>query len=207
MTLGEDVSAHLDNRVLSETGRDLLFREARTYFAWHSRPVPVELLRQAYDLARFGPTSGNSQPMRVVFLTSDEAKARLLPLLMPLNVEKTRSAGAVALIAYDSRFYDELPRLFPHADMRSYFADNPELAAEAALRNSSLQGGYFILAARALGLDCGPMSGFDPAGVNREFFPDGRWKINFICNLGYGDPAPLFPRGPRLAFDEACQLL
>jgi 3-hydroxypropanoate dehydrogenase len=169
--------------------------------------VPVELLREVYELAKFGPTSANSLPLRVAFLTTTEAKERLLPALMPGNVDKTRTAGAVALIAYDSRFYDELPRLFPHADMRGYFADNPALAAEAALRNSSLQGGYFIMAARALGLDCGPMSGFDAEAVNREFFPDGRWKINFICNLGYGDPAPLFPRGPRLGFDEACQVL
>ncbi len=207
MTIGEDTSTYFTETELSEQGLDLLFREARTYFAWQPRPVPPALLRETYNLARMGPTAANSSPMRVVFLTSEAAKARLLPHLSPTNVEKSRTAGAVALIAYDSQFYDELPTLFPHVDARPWFAGNEGLATETAMRNSSLQGGYFIMAARALGLDCGPMSGFDAAAVNQEFFPDGRWKINFVCNLGYGDPSELFPRGPRLSFDEACQIL
>jgi 3-hydroxypropanoate dehydrogenase len=169
--------------------------------------VPVEALREAYDLARFGPTSANSSPARFVFLESEAAKARLLPALAPLNVEKTKAAPVTVIVAWDAEFYDKLPKLFPHADMRSFFAGNESLAEETAFRNSTLQGGYFILAARAVGLDCGPMSGFDKAKVNAEFFPDGKWKANFICNLGYGDPSKLFPRNPRLEFEEACRVL
>jgi 3-hydroxypropanoate dehydrogenase len=210
--IGEDTSTNLldleyEQRSLDEHGFDMLFREARTHFAWQPRPVPQALLHELYDLAKLGPTAANSSPLRVVFLTTDAARARLLPHLSPTNVEKSRTAGAVALIAYDSQFYDELPRLFPHMDARPWFAGNAALAAETAMRNGSLQGGYFIMAARALGLDCGPMSGFDADAVNSEFFPDGRWKINFICNLGYGDGTALFPRGPRLAFSEACRVL
>jgi 3-hydroxypropanoate dehydrogenase len=186
---------------------DQLFRQARTHSAWLPKRVPVEALREAYDLARFGPTSANSSPARFVFLESEDAKARLLPALAPLNVEKTKAAPVTVIVAWDAEFYDKLPKLFPHADMRSFFAGNEALAEETAFRNSSLQGGYFILAARAVGLDCGPMSGFDKAKVNAEFFPDGKWKANFICNLGYGDPSKLFPRNPRLEFDEACRVL
>jgi 3-hydroxypropanoate dehydrogenase len=169
--------------------------------------VPVEKLRQAYDLARMGPTSANASPARFVFVESEAAKARLLPAMAPLNVEKTRTAPVTAIIAWDTEFYEKLSQLFPHADMRQHFVGNQPLIEETALRNSSLQGGYFILAARALGLDCGPMSGFDAAKVNAEFFPDGKWKVNLICNLGYGDPSKLFPRNPRLEFDEACRVL
>ncbi len=186
---------------------DQLFRQARTHSAWLPKRVPVEALREAYDLARFGPTSANSSPARFVFLESEAAKARLLPALAPLNVEKTKAAPVTVIVAWDAEFYDKLPKLFPHADMRSFFAGNEALAEETAFRNSSLQGGYFILAARAVGLDCGPMSGFDKAKVNAEFFPDGKWKANFICNLGYGDPSKLFPRNPRLEFEEACRVL
>jgi 3-hydroxypropanoate dehydrogenase len=207
ISIGEETPTSLAAVSLGEAGLDLLFREARTYPGWQPRAVPEATLREIYDLAKLGPTSANASPLRVAFLATEEAKARLLPALAPMNVEKSRSAAAVALLAYDSRFYDELPKLFPQVDARAWFVGNEALIQETALRNSSLQGGYFILAARALGLDCGPMSGFDPEMVNREFFPDGRWRVNFICNLGYGDPGKLFPRNPRLSFDEACVVL
>jgi 3-hydroxypropanoate dehydrogenase len=184
-----------------------LFFGARTHNAWLPKRVPVEALREAYELARWGPTSANSSPARFVFLESEAAKARLLPALAPLNVEKTKAAPVTVIVAWDAEFFEKLPKLFPHADMRSFFAGNASLAEETAFRNSSLQGGYFMLAARALGLDCGPMSGFDKAKVNAEFFPDGKWKVNFLCNLGYGDRSKLLPRNPRLAFDEACKVL
>jgi 3-hydroxypropanoate dehydrogenase len=192
---------------ISDNTLNQLFHEARTHSAWLPKRVPVEALREAYDLARWGPTSANSTPARFVFLESEAAKARLLPALAPLNVEKTKAAPVTVIVAWDTEFYEKLPKLFPHADMRSYFVGNESLAEETAFRNSSLQGGYFILAARAVGLDCGPMSGFDKTKVNTEFFPDGKWKVNFICNLGYGDPGKLFPRSPRLDFDEACRVL
>jgi 3-hydroxypropanoate dehydrogenase len=192
---------------ISEKALDQLFRQARTHSAWRYEPVPMDLVRRAYELARFGPTSANSCPARFVFLTSREAKARLKPALAPGNVDKTMAAPVTAIIAWDSEFYDKLPRLFPHADMRSYFAGNQALIDETAFRNSSLQGAYFILAARALGLDCGPMSGFDAGKVNTEFFPDGKWKVNFLCNIGYGDADKLYPRNPRLPFEEATVVL
>jgi nitroreductase len=186
---------------------DALFREARTHVAWRPRPVPEELLRTAYGLARMGPTSVNATPARFVFLASPEAKERLIPALMPGNVDKTRSAPVTVVVAQDMEFYEHLPRLFPAFDARSVFVGNPGLIADTAMRNSSLQGAYFMLAARALGLDCGPMSGFDAAKVDAEFFPDGRWKTNFLCNLGYGDAEKVYPRGPRLEFEEACRIL
>jgi 3-hydroxypropanoate dehydrogenase len=206
---------------LSEEGMDLVFREARTHNAWLNQPVSDETLRQLYDLMKWGPTSANCSPARILFLRTPEAKQRLLPALAPGNVEKTMAAPVTAIIAYDIKFYELLPKLFPHADARSWFTDTPELALTTARRNSSLQGAYFIIAARSLGLDCGPMSGFDNAKVDHEFFPadpkenafqleyfpDSHVKSNFICNLGYGDPAKLFPRSPRLEFDEACKLL
>jgi 3-hydroxypropanoate dehydrogenase len=194
------------NRIPEET-LDQVFREARTHTSWLPRAVPLELLKEIYDLARMGPTSANSSPARFVFLTTVEGKNRLLPALAPLNVEKTRSAPVTAIVAWDTEFYEKLPRLFPQNDMRSYFVGNPALIEETGARNGSLEGGYFILAARGLGLDCGPMSGFDAAKVNAEFFPDGKWKVNFLCNLGYGDDSKLFPRNPRLEFDEACAVL
>jgi len=184
-----------------------LFLEARTHTSWLPKPVPVEILREVYDLARLGPTSANSTPARFVFVVSQAAKARLRPTLAPLNVEKTMAAPVTVIVAWDTEFYEHLPRLFPHADMRSYFAGNQALIDETAFRNSSLQGAYFIIAARAMGLDCGPMSGFDAAKVNAEFFPDGKWKANFLCNLGYGDHNALRPRNPRLEFEEACRVL
>src|ERR1700678_1791368 len=193
--------------ILSNDALNLLFREARTHNAWLPKRVPMEALREAYDLARWGPPSANSPPARFVFLESEAAKARLLPALAPLNVEKTKAAPVTALVAWDAEFYEKLPKLFPQADMRSHFVGNQALAEETAFRNSALQGGYFIVAARAVGLDCGPMSGFDKAKVNAEFFPEGKWKVNFLCNLGYGDRSKLFPRNPRLEFDEACRVL
>jgi 3-hydroxypropanoate dehydrogenase len=193
--------------MLSDDGLDLLFRTARTHKVWLDRPVPDDLLRRVYDLARLGPTSANCSPMRVLFVTSREAKERLRPALNPGNVDKTMQAPVTAIIGHAVDFYDELPRLFPAADMRANFAGKPEFAAVTAFRNGSLQGAYLMLAARALGLDCGGMSGFDNAKVDAEFFPEGRVKSNFLCNLGYGDASRLTPRGPRLSFDEVCHIL
>ena len=190
-----------------DSALDVLFRTARTYRSWLPQPVPDDLLRQVYELFKWGPTSGNSSPARVVFVRSEEAKARLLPALAPGNVEKSRTAPVTAIIAYDLEFYEKLPELNPAMDMRSYFVGKPDLIQETAFRNGSLQGAYLMLAARSLGLDCGPMSGFDADKVNAEFFPDGKWKANFLCNLGYGDGANMYPRQPRLPFDEACRLL
>lgn len=202
---------------LNEESLDLLFRNARTFNGWKDLAVSDETLRELYDLMKWGPTSVNSSPARMVFLRSAAAKERLLPALAPGNVDKVKAAPVTAIIAYDEKFYERLPQLFPHADVRAKFADTPELAEVTARRNSSLQGAYFILAARALGLDCGPMSGFDHAKVDAEFFPaselpqahfaDSRIRTNFLCNLGYGDPQSLHPRGPRLSFEQACQLL
>ena len=192
---------------ISSEAIDQLFREARTHSAWLSKPVPTGILREIYDLARFGPTSANSSPGRFVFVTTPEAKERLRPALSAGNLDKTMAAPVTVIVAHDTEFHEKLPKLFPHKDMRSVFAGNAALIEATAFRNSSLQGGYFILAARALGLDCGPMSGFDAAKVNAEFFPDGKWKTNFLCNLGYGDATKLFPRSPRLTFEEACVIL
>jgi 3-hydroxypropanoate dehydrogenase len=193
-----------ETRPVSEHALDALFRDARTHNVWLDKPVSESQLREVYALAKMGPTSANLAPARFVFLTTPEAKERLIPGLAPLNVEKSRTAPVVAIVAYDTEFYEQAPRLVPHADVRSYFAGNEELIQETAFRNSSLQGAYFMLAARALGLDCGPMSGFDAEKINAEFFPDGKWKVNFICNLGYGDPDKLYPRNPRLEFEDAC---
>lgn len=192
---------------LSGEALDRLFRYARTHSAWLPNPVPESILRELYELVRLGPTSANSQPARFVFLTTAQAKQRVLPAMSRGNFEKTRQAPVTVLIACDTEFYRHLPRTFPHKEMRSVFANDPALAEETAFRNSSLEAGYFILAARALGLDCGPMSGFNAAKINAEFFPDGKWKINLVCNLGYGDPAKLMPRNPRLEFDESCVIL
>jgi 3-hydroxypropanoate dehydrogenase len=205
MTQTQDVGAH--STKISSDALDQLFRNARTHSVWLPTRVSLETLREVYELARWGPTSANSTPARFVFLESEAAKARLLPALAPGNVEKTKAAPVTVIVAWDTEFYEKLPKLFRHADMRSYFVGNQSLIDETAMRNGSLQGGYFILAARSVGLDCGPMSGFDPAKVNAEFFSDGKWKVNFLCNLGYGDHSKLFPRNPRLEFDEACRVL
>ena len=162
---------------------------------------------QIYDLMRWGPTSANSSPARIAFVKTKEAKEKLLSCLAPGNVEKTRSAPVTAIIAHDLEFYEKLPRLFPHTDARSWFVGNKPLIDSTAFRNGSLQGAYLIIAARALGLDCGPMSGFDNAKVDAAFFDGTTWKSNFLCNLGFGDPSALHPRAPRLEFNEACKIL
>jgi 3-hydroxypropanoate dehydrogenase len=186
---------------------DLIFREARTHSAWLDKPVDDALLRQVYDLAKLGPTSANMCPMRVVFVRSKEAKERLKPALDAGNVDKTMVAPVTAIIGMDIHFYEMLPKLFPHADARAWFKDLPDNVLEyIALRNSSLQGAYFMLAARALGLDCGPMSGFNNAKVDAAFFAGTTVKSNFLCNLGHGDKAKLYPRNPRLSFEEACRV-
>jgi len=205
--VAESQQALRAQKAISAESLDQLFREARTHWVWRSEPVHVALLKQIYDLARFGPTSANSSPARFVFITTPEAKERLRPALAPGNVEKTMTAPVTVIVAYDTEFHEKLPQLFPARDMRSVFAGNAALLQETAFRNGTLQGAYLIMAARALGLDCGPMSGFDQQKVNAEFFPDGKWKSNFLINIGYGDPAKLFPRNPRLSFDEACRVL
>lgn len=184
-----------------------LFDEARTHNAWLDQPVPEHLLRQLYDLMKWGPTSANCSPARIVFVQSHAAKARLAPCMSEGNRAKTLKAPVTAIIGMDMAFYDHLPQLFPHnLDARNWFAGKPEFIATTAMRNSSLQGGYFILAARALGLDCGPMSGFDAEAVNAAFFAGTQIQANFLCNLGYGDPVGLFPRNPRLSFGQACRM-
>jgi 3-hydroxypropanoate dehydrogenase len=192
---------------IPETALDQIFREARTHSAWKPETVALELLQQIYDVAKLGPTSANGCPARFVFVMSPEAKARLVPCLAQGNVEKTKAAPVTVIVAYDIEFYDQFPKLWPHGDFRSMFVGKPDAIDDYVRRNGSLQGGYFILAARALGLDCGPMSGFDNKKVDAEFFPDGKWKSNFLINLGHGDPAKLHPRNPRLAFEEACKVL
>jgi 3-hydroxypropanoate dehydrogenase len=192
---------------LGNKALDQLFTRARSHNAWQATTVEDEVLRRLYDVVKMGPTSANGSPARFVFVTSPAAKARLKACLAPTNVEKTMAAPVTVIVGYDTEFYEKLPKLFPHADARSWFVGNRELIQNTAFRNSSLQGAYLILAARALGLDCGPMSGFDNEKVDAEFFPDGRVKSNFLVNLGYGDSSKLFPRGPRLAFEEACQVV
>lgn len=192
--------------ILSDKGMDLLFREARTHNAWQDREVTDVLLEAVFDLAKMGPTSANCSPMRVVFVKSLAAKEKLEPALSEGNRAKTIAAPVTAIIGHDRAFHEHLPRLFPHADARVWFEGNDALIAETAFRNGSLQGAYFMLAARALGLDCGPMSGFDNAKVDAAFFPDGKVTSNFLCNLGYGDPAALFPRSPRFDFDDVCSI-
>jgi 3-hydroxypropanoate dehydrogenase len=209
-------------QALDDPALNTLFREARTFTKWQPRPVPDETLRELYDLLKWGPTSANGTPARFAFLRSREAKERLRPALAPMNIEKTMTAPVTVIIAYDLKFYEQLPKLFPHnPGMANLFQSKPDLVESTAKRNSSLQGAYMIIAARALGLDCGPMSGFDQAkvdeeffaagkpcfGCDQEFFPEGHVKTNFLCNLGYGDSAKLHPRLPRLSFEEACSLL
>lgn len=191
---------------LDDAALDQLFRAARTHNGWQPKGVTEDTLRQLYDLLKMGPTSANCLPARFVFVRSPEAKARLGPCLSPNNVEKTMAAPVTVIAGYDTEFYEKLPQLFPHTDARSWFVGNSELIQSTAFRNASLQGAYLILAARALGLDCGPMSGFDNAKVDAVFFPGGKVKSNFLVNLGYGDPSKVRPRGPRLAFEEACRI-
>lgn len=184
-----------------------LFDNARTQNGFSADPVPEVTLRQLYDLLKWGPTSANCSPARFIFVASPEAKEKLLGCMAPGNIEKTRSAPVSVIIGMDMMFYEKLPQLFPAADAKSWFVGNQPMIDATAFRNSSLQGGYFILAARALGLDCGPMSGFDPAKVDAAFWAGTSVKTNFVCNVGHGDPTKLFPRSPRLAFDEACQMV
>jgi len=186
---------------------DALFRSARTHNAWTDEPVTDDDLRAVYELMRFGPTSANSSPARFVFVRSAAAKEKLKPALSAGNLVKTMTAPATAIVAYDPKFYDHLPKLFPHADARAWFAGNEALAQETAIRNATLQGAYFIIAARALGIDTGPMSGFDRDKVDAAFFADSGWKSNFLINLGHGDSSGLFPRSPRLDFVEAARIL
>lgn len=192
---------------LDDRSLNLIFRDARTHNGWLDKPVSDTLIHQIYDLMKWAPTSANSSPARIVFVRSAAAKERLLPAMSPGNVDKTRAAPVTAIIAHDTEFHEKLPKLFPQADARSWFAGNQPLIDTTAFRNGTLQGAYLILAARALGLDAGPMSGFDNAKVDQEFFPGGKVKSNFVINLGYGDHAKLFPRNPRLPFEEAAQIL
>jgi len=193
--------------MLDDTALDTILRAARTQNAWTDTPISAETLHALYDLLKFGPTSANCSPARFLFLHSRAARERLVPALSPGNVAKTMSAATTVIVATDPLFYDKLPELFPHADARSWFAGNAALAEETAFRNGTLQGAYLIIAARALGLDCGPMSGFDRATVDAAFFAGSGWKSNFLVNLGHGDPAAVFARSPRLAFAEACEIL
>ena len=183
-----------------------LFDNARTHNGFHAEPIPETTLHHLYDLAKWGPTSANCSPARFIFVSTPEGKEKLLAGMAPGNVEKTRSAPVSVIIGMDMAFFEKLPHLFPHADAKAWFVGNQPLIDATAFRNGSIQGGYFILAARALGLDCGPMSGFDPAKVDAAFWAGTSVKTNFICNLGRGDTSKLFSRSPRLSFDEACRM-
>jgi len=192
---------------IDDEALDLLFREARTHNGWTARPVPEKLLHDIWNLARMGPTSANCSPARIVFAASASAKEKLRPALMEGNVDKTMAAPVTAVIGHDMEFYEKLPHLFPHTDARAWFVGNDELIAETAFRNGTLQAAYLMLAARALGLDCGPMSGFDNDMVDAAFFEGTRVKSNFLCSLGYGSGENIFPRSPRFAFNDACSIV
>lgn len=192
---------------VNDADLDVLFRDARTQNKWLDKPVTTDQLKAIYDLAKWGPTSANCFPMRVVFAHSGAERDRLATMVMPGNVEKVTTAGAVAIIGYDLKFYDHIPRLFPHApEAREWFAHDEQVAFTTAFRNGTLQGAYLLLAARSLGLDCGPMSGFNNAAVDEAYFAGTSIKSNFLCALGYGDPAGLFPRSPRPDFDDFCSI-
>jgi nitroreductase len=195
------------NKLISEDSLDQIFFKARTHRAFANEPIDDRVLHQIYDILKWGPTSANCCPMRVVFVKSPESKAKLISCLDKGNIPKVQSAPVTAIVAMDMEFYEKMPKLAPHGDLRSYFAGNQKLIDETAFRNSSLQGAYLLIAARAVGLDCGPMSGFDNAKLDAAFFADTKWKSNFLCNLGYGDATQLKPRQPRLSFDEACVVL
>lgn len=186
---------------------DLIFLKARTHHAWLERPVDDQLLTQAYDIARMGPTSANDNSMRIIFVKSKEAKARLKPTLSPGNIDQTMSAPITAIFAYDMEFYEYLPRLAPHTDAKSWFVGQPDLIFNTAYRNGTLQAAYFMLACRALGLDLGPMSGFKNEKVDKEFLSGTSYKSNFLCNIGYGDPSKLHPRAPRFEFEEIAKII
>jgi len=192
---------------LNQQALDQLFLQARSHNGWQDKPVTDEQLREIYALARMGPTSANSCPVRIVFVKSAAAKEKLKSCLDAGNVNKSMTAPVVAIIGMDLEFYEQLAKLFPHTDAKSWFVGKPEKIRDTAFRNSSLQGAYFIMAVRSLGLDAGPMSGFNSDKLNEIFFPDGKIKSNFICAIGYGDKSRLHPRGPRLEFDEACDIV
>jgi 3-hydroxypropanoate dehydrogenase len=196
------------NNVINDSGLDVLFRDGRSMNAWQDKALSDVTLQALYDLTRMGPTSANTSPARFVFIRTPEGRERLRPHLSEGNTLKTMTAPVTVIVAYDLDFAANLPQLFPHdPTARTWFEGDDDKVFETAMRNGTLQGGYLIMAARALGLDCGPMSGFDNAGVDREFFPNGRIKSNFLCNLGYGDRSEMPPRNPRLAFDQAAQIL
>ena len=188
--------------------KKIIFSNARTYNDWQRKGVSNKILNELYDLMKFGPTSANCSPSRIIFIKSPEAKERLKPFIIESNLEKTMTAPVTAIIAFDIDFHTHLPKLFPHdLDAQNWFNYSQEVAYTNAFRNSSIQGGYFIIAARMLGLDCGPMSGFDQNGLDKEFFPNSSIKSNFLCNIGYGDPTNIFKRSPRFEFDEVCEIL
>lgn len=197
----------MPSAVLSDQSLDTLFRLARSHNAWQDKNIDDDLLKQLYDLAKMGPTSANSSPARFVFIKSAEAKEKLKACLDEGNIEKSMTAPVVVIIGMDLEFYEQLSKLFPHTDARAWFVGKADKIQETAFRNSSLQGAYLMLAARSLGLDCGPMSGFDNAKLDAAFFPDSTIKSNFICAIGYGDEAGLYPRGPRLDFNEAAEIV
>ena len=197
----------MSDKKLDNNALDTIFRTARTYTAWQDKAVEDATLHDLYELMKWGPTSANCSPLRVIFVKSPAQKEALKPHLDAGNVEKTMKAPVTAILALDKKFYEYMPKLFPHADAKSWFVGNQPKIDETAFRNGTLQAGYLIVAARALGLDCGPMSGFNKEGVKNEFFKDQEIEVNFLCNLGYGDPSTLYPRGPRLAFDEVCKIV
>ena len=197
----------MSDKMINDEALDLVFRNARTRNGWEDRSVSTTLMQAVYDLARMGPTSANCSPARYVFVTSDEGKERLKPHLIEGNVEKTMAAPCCVIIGHDLSFHEYLPKLFPHTDAKSWFEGNEPLIETTAFRNGTLQGAYFMIAARSLGLDCGPMSGFDKQGVDEEFFAGTSFKSNFLCNIGYGTDENLFPRSPRLSFDDACKII
>ena len=188
--------------------KNLIFQEARTHNDWLDKDISNDILMEIYDLMKWGPTSANCSPTRIIFVKSKASKDRLLPFVIESNLEKTKSAPVTAIIGYDINFHNHLPKLFPHnPDAQNWFNHSIDIAEETAFRNGSMQGAYFIIAARALGLDCGPMSGFDKEGVDNEFFRDTNIKSNFLCNLGYGDKTKLFERSPRFKFNEICEII
>lgn len=197
----------MNSNILPDQSFDQLFRTARTANAWKNEPISDDLLKKIYDIAKFGPTSANTCPLRIVFVKTPEAKERLKPAVAPGNISKVLDAPVCAIFAHDMAFYEHLKFLFPHTDARPWFEGKPDVVLDTAFRNGTLQAAYFMIVARGFGLDCGPMSGFDKAKVDAEFFPDGRFKSNFICSLGYGDHSKTFPRSPRFSFDDACKII
>ena len=194
--------------VLDLKSKNLIFKKARTHNDWLDQDISNDILKEIYDLMKWGPTSANCSPARIIFVKSKVSKDRLLPFVIESNLEKTKSAPVTAIIGYDINFHDHLPKLFPHnLDAQNWFNHSIDIAEETAFRNGSMQGAYFIIAARALGLDCGPMSGFDKEGVDNEFFRGTNIKSNFLCNLGYGDKTKLFERSPRFKFNEICEII